>query len=493
MNEQLLQETLAAIKSDMSNQAGSLFLELIADYLGSAMNTDKRVSTALTPDQLSERFNSPLPKKGQPLTEVVKQLAQEIIPDVTRLIDPRYMAVPVAPPLPATIWTESLIGALNQSNRVFDLSPTGTTVEVRLVQWLAEQIGFGPQAGGTFTSGGTEANFTGLLAARAATLPHAWHKGVGDNPPVVLCAENSHYTVFRAVAELGLGSQQAVSLPLRNWRMDTDALEKRLRELAQSKQKVMAVVATVGAFGVGAFDDLSTIGDICQAYGVWLHVDGAHGASALLSQEHRYRLRGLEKANSVVWDPHKMMLMPLSASVLLVKNEADLVNAFTSEPSESVNPQLKWNLGTRSFMASRRSDALKIWVALQRYGTDGLGALYAHLCHLTQILYELINERNEFESFHVPECNILCFRYVGNNSLASTELNQLNRQLFTNFESSGRGFIASYINEARFLLRVTLMNPLTEVDHLRQMLDDLNQLGQQLYPLVRQNLTQENC
>ena len=480
MNEQLLQETLAAIENDMSHQAGSLFLDLIADYLGSAMNTDKRVFTALTPDELSERFNSSLPKKGQPLTEVINHLAQEIMPDVTRLIDPRYMGVPVAPPLPVSIWMESLIGALNQSTRAFVMSPTATTVEVRLIQWLTEQIGFSNCAGGTFTSGGTEANFTGLLAARAAVLPNAWHEGIGDNPPVVLCAENSHYTVFRAVAELGLGYQQAISLPLRNWRMDTDALEKRLREIAQSNRKVMAVVATVGAFGVGAFDDLSTIGDICQAYGVWLHVDAAHGGSALLSQEHRYRLRGIEKANSVVWDPHKMMLMPLSASVLLVKNEADLTNAFTSEQNESVNPLLKWNLGSRSFMASRRSDVLKVWIALQRYGTDGLGALYDHLCRLTQILYELINERDEFESFHVPECNILCFRYVGNQSLAPTELNRVNRQLRTNFLSSGRGFIATYINEDRCLLRVTLMNPLTKVDHLNQMLDDLNQLGQEL-------------
>ena len=480
MNEKLLESTVAAIENDMSREAGSLFLDLISDYLDGPGGKQSRVTTTRTPEELADRFSVPFPKEGRPLPEVVDQIVQDVLPDVTRLVNPKYMAVPVAPPLPSAIWTESLIGALNQSNRAFGMSPTATAIELQIVRWLTTKLGLGDNAGGTFTSGGTEANFTALLAARAAILPNAWQDGIGSVSPVVLCGENVHYTVFRAVAQLGLGYKNVIPIPLKDWRMDTDALESHLKRFSQSNTKVMAVVATVGAFGVGAFDNLSVIGELCEAHGVWFHVDGAHGASALLSEEHCYRLNGIEKANSVVWDPHKMMLMPLSASVLLVKDELDLVNAFTSEHVCSLENGKKWNLGTRSFMASRRSDALKVWVALQRYGTDGFGVLYDYLCRLAQLLHGAIESRSEFESLHVPDCNILCFRYVGDRSLNGSDLDSLNQQLVRTFNQSGRGLIATYPTKDRFALRVTIMNPLTREEHLHEMLDDLTDIAKDL-------------
>ncbi|MBE9052731.1 aminotransferase class V-fold PLP-dependent enzyme [Nostocales cyanobacterium LEGE 11386] len=477
MNEDLLQETLAAIKSDMTKEAASLFVDLIIDYLTS---DKEKVCTSLAAEEIASRFNKPLPREGQPLTDVIEKIAQDILPDVNRLIHPMYMAVPVAPPLPATVWMESLIGALNQSTRVFCMSPTGTPVEMHLIRWLAEKVGFGENAGGTFTSGGTEANFTALLAARSAVLPDSWQEGVGAEAPVVLCAENAHYTIFRAVAQLGLGKRRAITIPSRNSQMDTDVLAARLRELAQTNTKVMAVVATAGGCGTGAFDDLSTIGKLCSAYGVWFHVDGAHGASALLSKKHSYRLRGIEQADSVVWDPHKMMLMPLSASVLLVKNEQYLENAFASSEENKGNKREKWNQYTRSFMASRRADALKVWVALQRYGTDGLGVLYEHLCHLTEILYETIETRNDFEALHRPECNILCFRYIGNFSIDEPMLDTLNRKIYNHYNHSGLGFIAATPIRGIVALRVTIMNPLTQVEHLQTLLEGLVNTAQKL-------------
>lgn len=476
VNEQLLNTTLAALKSDMSREAAALFVDLIADYLDLAKAVTKPVSTELGPEELSARLAQPFPRQGQSLDKVVEQFNRDILPDVVRLVHPGYMSVPVAPPLPVTVWMESLIGALNQSTRAFAMSPTATMVERQIIRWLTEQIGFGETAGGTFTSGGTEANFTALLAARAQMLPDAWQEGISSEPPVVLCGENAHYTVFRAVAQLGLGQRRAITIPLRNFCLDTEALASKLQELACSQTKVMAVVATVGAFGTGSFDDLAAIADLCETYSVWLHVDGAHGASALLSEKHRGSLCGIERANSVTWDAHKMMLMPLSASTLLVKEERSLEKAFGSlEVSQSSNEQ--W---TRSFMASRRADALKVWIALHRYGTDGLGILYEHLCLLTQQFYEMVSKRTDFEAFHVPTCNILCFRYVGDRSLPQSALNDLNRQLYKHFNRSGRGLIAAFRIENHFTLRVTLMNPFTQLEHLHVLLDSLTEFAQSL-------------
>src|SRR4029079_17400765 len=196
------------------------------------------------------------------------------------------------------------------------------------IRWMGELAGFGPEVGGTFTSGGTEATFTALLAARARAMPDAWEHGVGDRAPVVLAGEHAHYAVTRAVAELGLGMRRALAIPSRDHRMDPLAPEARLDGLAREGQPVMPVVATAGSTATGSFDDLDTIGRLCEARNIWLHVDGAHGASALVSEAHRHRVRGIERARSIAWDPHKLLLMPLGTGVLLVREEADLDRAF---------------------------------------------------------------------------------------------------------------------------------------------------------------------
>jgi L-2,4-diaminobutyrate decarboxylase len=474
MDERLLAATLAAIEQDMSPEAGQAFVALTSEALRGASQGQGPLTTRHTPETLAARFSEPPPREGRPLEEVLAMLSRDVLADSLRLAHPMYMGPPVPPPLPAAAWAEATVGALNQSVRALAMSPAGTLLETQLVRWMADQVGYGPSAGGTFTSGGTESNVTALLAARAACMPDAWRKGVGENPPVVLCAENAHYTVFRAVAELGLGLERALTVPLRDFRLDPAALEARLGALREEGRPVMAVVATAGAFGTGAFDDLDAIGRLCEAYGVWFHVDACHGGTALLSREHRHRLRGIERAHSVAWDPHKMMLVPLSAAVLLVKEEKYLDRTFLPrEEYPAGDARRLWDQARRSFMASRRLDALKVWVALQRYGVGGLEALYDYLCHLTQVLHERLQAREDFESFHAPDCNILSFRYVGDGTLDDAALDTLNLKVWQGFMREDLGWIATATIHGRFALRVTMMNPLTRTEHLDQLLDGL--------------------
>lgn len=475
MNEQRLEATLAAMREDMSREAGQAFVGLMSEYLGAASQGQGAVSTSLRPQDLAPRFAEPPPQTGRPLMEVVERLSRDVMADSLRLAHPMYMGPPVPPVLPATAWTEALVGGLNQSVRTFDMSPTGTVLERQVVCWLAQWVGYGPRAGGTFTSGGTESNFTALLAARAACMPESWHEGVGANPPVILCGENAHLSVFRAAAELGLGHKRALTIPLRGQRMDPDALEARLRELKKEGREVMAVVATVGAFGTGAFDELDAISRSCEAHGVWLHVDACHGGTALLSEHHRHRLRGIERARSVSWNPHKMMMVPLSAAALLFREERDLDRAFLAQQAyPAPDAPRGWSQLHRSFSSSRRLDALKVWVALQRHGAAGLGAIYDHLCRLTLVMHDAIKVRGDFEALHTPDINVLCFRYVGDGSLGDEALEALNRQVYRRYMQSGQGWlcIAPPI-QGRFGLRVTLMNPFAREEHIHALLEGL--------------------
>jgi len=474
---------LSEIEADAAQDVAEKFVGVAASYFAETRRRDDRVSTPLSPSEIARRFDEPLPRNGHSVDAIIERLRTQVIPDANHLWHPRYVGHQIAGPLPAAVWTESITAALNQSVAVFEMSPVGTVLEHQVIAWLCGLAGFSPESGGTLTSGGTEATFTGLLAARADALPDAWTNGVGADPPVLLCGEHAHYAVTRAGAQLGLGMRNVLSVPSRDYRMDPEALAARIRDLARDKRRVMAVVATAGSTATGSFDDLVAIASICDEHGIWLHLDGAHGASALLSATHRARLRGIDRVRSLAWDPHKMMLLPSQAGTLLVRRARDLDAAFSQRAPYLFNEaqnEKSWDQGQRSFMCSRRVDALKLWVALQRYGADALGDLYDYFCALARFMFEEIAERHDFVALHEPECNILCFRYVGSGRLSDDALDALNRDLRERYNQSGEGWITATNLGGRRVLRVTLMNPRTTPGDIREILDGLARLGARL-------------
>jgi L-2,4-diaminobutyrate decarboxylase len=471
---------LAAIEDDTGAAAAGALTRLAVEYFAATRGGEGPVSTALRPEELAARFDEPLPAAGRPLDEVVARIEADILPDCNRLCHPRSLGHQVSAPLPAAVWSEALISALNQSGAVWEMSPVGTVIEARVVGWLCELAGLGPLAGGTFTSGGTEATFSALLAARSAAIPDVWRRGVGTADLAIVCGEHAHYAIARAAGEMGLGTDSLVLVPSRAYRLDVTELEQALLRLRREGRTVMAVVATAGSTATGAFDDLEAVGRLCEQHGLWLHVDAAHGGSALFSTRHRRRLAGIERAHSIAWDPHKMMLMPLSASMVLVRDERTLAAAFSQQAPYLFHRDAAgrtWDQGVRSFQCSRRLDAVKVWIALQRYGAGGIGALYDRLCSTARTLYELTAARSDFEPLHEPEANILCFRYVGDGKLPDDRCDDLNRELRKLFNQAGSGWITATVLTGRSVLRTTVMNPRTTVRDLSAVLDSLAEIG----------------
>jgi L-2,4-diaminobutyrate decarboxylase len=473
----VLARVLGEIDEDARAETAEAFVALAAQYIQRAASGDGAVSPARTRAELAHRFDEQVPTGGMSQDDLLQRLRGDIIADANRLMHPMYMGHQVSPPLPVAIWAECVIAALNQSVAVAEMSPTATAVEHRVVRWLCDAAGLGPAAGGTLTSGGTEATFTALLAARAAALPEVWEDGVTGDLPVVLCGEHTHYSVKRAAAQLGLGMRRAIAVASADGRMSPAALGAELERCHAEGVQVMAVVATAGSTATGAFDDLDAIGRMCEERRIWMHVDGAHGAIALLSDLHRRRLAGIERATSIAWDPHKMMLMPLPAGLLLVRDERLLERAFAQSAPylfHGGEDGRVWDQGVRSFMCSRRADAIKVWLALQRHGADGLGALYDSLVATTRALWEEIGVREDFEALHEPETNILCFRWVGGGTAGDDRTDQIldehNRVLRERYNRSGHGWITTNVFDGRRWLRVTIMNPRTRREHVRALL-----------------------
>ncbi len=481
----MIDDILAELEADTSLEIGKEFAAVTARYFESTRSGNGQVSTSYTSEELARRFDEAFPTQGKSVSEIIARLEREVLADANKYYHPMYMGHQTSAPLAVGIWMESIIGALNQSLAVWEMSPTASMIEHRIVAWLAALAGYGAGAGGTMTSGGTEANFTAMLAARNAAVPNAWEDGIGADPPVVVYGEHAHYAVTRAIGQLGMGRRSGIPIPSRSYKMDVDLLLRTLDRLRDEGKRIMAVVATAGTTATGSFDDLEAIGAACEERGLWLHIDGAHGASALLSPRPPRALNGLKYSRSLAWDPHKMMLLPLAAGMVLTRNEGDIERAFAQQAPylfHAGKSTRTIDQGIRSFQCSRRADVLKLWFVIQRFGSKGLGLLYDHLCNTARLLYDEIENRDDFESLHQPESNILCFRYLGpdgqrkagrGGDAEAKRIDELNRAVRPLYNRKGSGWITATLLDGRPVLRVTMMNPRTRVEHVRALLDGL--------------------
>lgn len=487
-------ELLESLRADATPEAAQAIVQLAVEYFAQAGGGQGAVSRGSPPRDVAARFDEPLPVLGLPLDIVAQRLRDDVIAEANRLTHPMYAGHQVSPPLPVAAWTEAVIAALNNSQAVREMSPATTHVERQVIRWMCQLAGFGDASGGTFTSGGTEATLAALLAARTRLMPDAWIDGVGGAPPVVLCGAHAHYAVGRAVGIMGLGVRHLLTVPSDGHRMDARQVAPMLQRLKDEGRAVLAVVATAGSTATGAFDDVETVADACAEHGTWFHVDAAHGGSALFSETHRGRLRGIERADSLAWDPHKMMLVPLAAGMVLLRDASALDGAFAQQAPYLFHrreDEPSYDLGPRSFQCSRRADVLKVWAAILRYGASGIAGFYEHLCALTAAFHAMVMAHPRFEALHLPETNILCFRHLGANPGASAAamgqgdgapedadaLDELNRITRERYNDSGEGWITSTVLDGRRVMRVTIINPRTTEEHLQRLLDGIDRVA----------------
>lgn len=384
-------------------------------------------------------------------------LIRLLMENAIQLHHPAYMGHQVCPPFPTAVIGDLVISTLNQSTAVFEMSPIGTVIEQEVVRWLADRIGYPSTSLGTAVSGGSAANLTGLMAARART----------PDRTKVLCSADAHYSIARAAAIMGIAADDVIKIPTdAEHRLDVKALERALREAGE----VMAIVATAGSTATGAFDDLRAIAALRDQYDTWLHVDAAHGASVVLSDRLRPLVDGLALADSLAWDPHKMLWMSLSLGVILVREGRWLRRAFEADAPYLFNAERAGdNIGEMTIQCSKRADAIKLWLTLQTAGTRPFVEAMEHVTDLTRYLYEQVLASDDFEAMHVPSFNIFCFRYRGDD--------ETNAALRENLIRSGQAWITSTVLKGQRVLRVTMINSRTERGDVDRMMAAIRKLS----------------
>ena len=379
---------------------------------------------------------------------------------------PSYMGHQVCPPFPTAAIADFVISVLNQSTAVWEMSPVGTMIEKEIVRWLTMQVGFPDSAEGTAVSGGSAANLTALLAARAH-----WSQSARGERPVILTSADAHYSVARAAAIMGIDASDVIRIPTdARHRMDLGELAATLESVEDRDASVLAIVATAGSTATGSFDDLEAIAQLRDRHQTWLHVDAAHGASALLTNSLRHLVRGLERADSLAWDPHKMMWMPLSLGAVLVRDGAWLRRAFDADaPYLFHKTAASDNLGEITIQCSKRADAIKLWLTLKTSGAAAIAETLEKVTATTRYLFERVRDSEDFEPMHDPQFNIFCFRYRGSD--------ELNAEIRDRLIRSGEAWITSTLLKGLRVLRVTMINPATEREHVDAMLASVRRIA----------------
>lgn len=459
---------------------GHRWVDLLSGYLEQASGESEMPVLPVVPpagmlDLVESGFST------EPNEDLLERLAS-LIAHSNHLHHRHYMGHQVATVLPQAALIEATNALLNNGMAVYEMGQMQTVMEHRVVQFLNRLLGFPDNAGGVLTHGGSIGNLTALLAARQAKAGcDVWTEGHTEKY-AVLVSEQAHYCVARAVQIMGWGAAGAVAVETDDkFRVTRESLERGFASARESGRKVLAVVASSCTTATGSFDPLMEVADFCSEHDLWLHVDGAHGASLAFSSAHRDRLRGIDRADSVVWDLHKLALMPGLITAVLFRDNRRSYEAFAQEASylfEPVDQQREcFDVGRRTLECTKRGLGALAFILIQTHGTRLFGESVDLLIQRTRELAEMITEEEDMEVVTYPEANILCFRLLPTGEADADELNALVRRRIVD---SGEFYVVQTRLKSVVWLRVAIMNPATRGEDLKQLIQILKRLASQV-------------
>jgi len=397
-------------------------------------------------------------------------VVREIVEASLHVCHPRFAAQQVAAPIPLAALVEPVVAALNNSVAVWDMSPAATVIDRDLLQRFKQLFGYPARAEGSMVAGGAFANLTALLAARAKLVPGAWRRGGARI--AVLAGAQAHYSVNRAAGILGLGSEAVFTIPLdKFYRTDVSETPAVFREARRAGFRKFILVATCGSTPTGSCDDLVALAKLARKEKAWLHVDAAHGGGFAFSRRYRHLLRGIERADSIAFDPHKMLFMPLCASVVLVRDGAWLHAAFEQHAPYLFGGGKKEfpDIAQFTMACSQRFDALKTWLTWKAYSGALWDELTTGVCRVAHAAYEYCTRSKILAPMHEPQTNIFCFG-LRHRPKSVTASDQLHWEIKDAVNASGEAYISSTVLNGRRVFRMVVMNPRTTAGDIIQVM-----------------------
>jgi len=457
--------------------AGHYLIDYIANYLQQVQ--DKPLFPNVEPALLYELFDERVPNEPKSLSTIQKLLEEKLMPYCTHVNHAGYLGLITPTPNPAGILGDLLAAALNQNLGVYSIGPSAVTMELRVIRWLNDLIGYDNNAGGNLTSGGMMANFIGLKLARDFTTGDtAQHEGVQGRWAVYV-SEERHISVDKSVDCIGIGRKNLRTIPTNEkFEVDIEALEKTLQHDKEKNILPLCIIGLAGTTNLGAVDDLEKLHAIAVREKCWYHVDAAYGGGMLLSKQNAGLLKGLHLADSVTIDPHKWFYAPLDAGAILVKEHKRLTASFGMQPAyltdQTEQKQERYQFYVNGFEQSKRFRSLKVWMSFQHYGKDKIGEWVDNNVTQAKHLHNLVCNSKDFESATEPMMSATCIRYKGN-ELNDEQLTQLHHEVTSRVEREGHFWFATTVMKGKTWFRINPVNIYTTIKTMDTLFDALQQ------------------
>ncbi|AML58553.1 L-2,4-diaminobutyrate decarboxylase [Serratia rubidaea] len=440
--------------------------------------------------ELRERIQLDFNPQGLGNQAAIERAVEYFLQDSLAVHHPQCVAHLHCPSLVVSQAAEVLINATNQSMDSWDQSPSATIIEMKLIEWLRERVGYQAGDAGVFTSGGTQSNLMGLMLARDAFFARQGHSVqqdglIGDLRKIkVFCSANAHFSVQKNMALLGFGYQCVTQVKTDEYaRMDLNDLAEKVAQAHANGEQIMAIVATAGTTDAGAIDPLRDIAQIAAQHQIWLHVDAAWGGALLLSEQYRHYLDGIELVDSITLDFHKQFFQTISCGAFLLK-EARHYELMRYQAaylnSEFDEAQGVPNLVSKSLQTTRRFDALKLWMGLEALGQKQYAEIIDHGITLSQQVAEYVSAQPTLELVMQPQLASVLFRSRPAQQTDDAAVALLNQRIGDNLLESGQANVGVTEFNGVTCLKLTLLNPTVTLDDVKRLLDLVDSAAQGL-------------
>ncbi len=454
-------------------------VDWIADYL---QDSDRYpVLSRVAPGEIAGALPAHPPERGEPFDRVLDDFERTIVPGLTHWNHPAFFAYFAITGSAPGVLGEFLSAALNVQAMLWRTSPAATELEEVALGWLRQLIGLPDVFEGVIYDTASIASMHALAAAREQAVPGVRASGLpGRDLPRyrVYCSEHAHSSIDKAVMTLGLGHDALRKIPAdQEFRMSVDALRAAIDEDRLAGVEPMAAVATVGTTSTTSVDPVGAIAEVCARENIWLHVDAAYAGVAAMVPGYGHVLRGADRADSVVVNPHKWLFTPFDLSAFYCRRMETLRGAFSLTPEylKTAEAGRVTNLMDTGVQLGRRFRALKLWMILRHFGAEGLRARLAEHMRLARTFADWVSRDPEFELLAPVPFSVVCFR-AKPRGVPVDELDAFNEDLLNRLNAGGQVFLSHTRLQGRFTLRLAIGHIRTEERHVRLAWDLMKQM-----------------
>jgi len=458
----------------------SEIFELVQRWINESLDAETPVIDYCSPEELQSKFDFTLLEKGGGNRKILEEI-KNYLKYAVKTGNPAYLNQLFGGfGFPGFIG-EVISALTNTSMYTYEVAPVATVMEKKLIEKLVSYTGWS-QGEGIFTSGGSQSNLYALLLARNSTFPQVKKEGITALPRLaILVSERSHFSLLKGANTIGIGHRGVVKVPVdERGRMTGEAVSKAIEDTLKKGMMPFMICSTLGTTETGSFDRVESIADVAEKHNIWHHVDGSWGGSMILHPKYRHLFKGLERADSFTWNPHKLMSVPLSCSAFLTKHSGRMKAEIQSNDAKYIYHDYDnsaWDIGPSSLSCGRRVDSLKLWLSWNYFGEEGYRDRVEKCINLARFATQVVEDSVYLESMFTTESLNVNFRYRVAEGVDSDEFNKKIRYQLVH---SGQAMVNFCALDKGLSIRLVLLNPDLEEEDINRFFNRFISAGIQL-------------